>query len=218
MESGYRMRQNGFELTLAEDMLHRPYKWKKPRTIFVNSMSDLFHKDLPVDYIKKVFDVMNNTPHTYQILTKRAERLAELAPSFNWTTNIWMGVSVENEEYTCRIPFLASTPAHIKFLSVEPVLGPVHSLYLGSINWVIVGGESGHGARPIEKEWVEEIRRQCQEKAIPFFLKQWGGPRFNPDPSDPTIKKGHPSYAKGGCQLDGKVYREMPKRMSLAVI
>ena len=164
---------NGFKLTLQPHMLELPLKWKKPQTIFVNSMSDLFHKDVPLDYIQRVFDVMNRAHwHRFQVLTKRAERVAELSDFFNWTENIWMGVSVENKNYVHRIDYLRQTKAHIKFLSLEPLLSPLKNLNLFGIDWVIVGGESGFKARPIKEEWVIDIRNQCDTADVAFFFKQ----------------------------------------------
>ncbi|MCH7826566.1 MAG: phage Gp37/Gp68 family protein, partial [Bacteroidetes bacterium] len=145
-------------------------------TIFVNSMSDLFHKNVPLEFIQKVFDVMNKTPwHTYQVLTKRSDRLKELNKELIWGKNIWMGVSVENQDYTYRIDDLRNTNAYIKFLSIEPLIGPVRRLKLNKIKWVIVGGESGPKARPMKEEWVLDIKDQCTEAEVPFFFKQWGG-------------------------------------------
>jgi protein gp37 len=175
-------------------------------------MSDLFHKDVPLSYIQKVFEVMNQTPqHTYQVLTKRSERLRELASELNWTANIWMGVSVEEEKVSFRIKDLIKTPAKTKFLSVEPLIGEVRNLYAKHIDWVIVGGESGPGARPLRKEWVVRVFRECRKHNVPFFFKQWGKPEFNAKIDDPTKSKDHPDYAKGGCQLNGRIYREMPQ-------
>jgi protein gp37 len=167
---------NGFELTLHECLLDRPLQWKKSRMIFVNSMSDLFHRDVPTEFIKRVFGVMHRAHwHTFQVLTKRSSRLLDLDSEIDWPTNVWMGVSVENTEYTFRIDHLRQTSAHIKFLSLEPLLGPLPDLELSDIDWVIVGGESGPGARPIKKQWVIDIRDQCSVAGIPFFFKQWGG-------------------------------------------
>jgi protein gp37 len=167
---------NGFDLTLHEHMLKRPLHWKKPQLIFVNSMSDLFHKSVPLNYIQKVFDVMWQASwHEYQVLTKRAERLQELSPYIEWPKNVWMGVSVETQKYAHRIECLRQTGAHIKFLSLEPLLGPLPSLDLRDIDWVIVGGESGPGSRHIQEKWVTEIRDQCLKTNTPFFFKQWGG-------------------------------------------
>jgi protein gp37 len=191
-QSNYR---NGFELTLQPKMLALPLTWKKPQTIFVNSMSDLFHDDVPVEYIQRVFEVMGRAHwHRFQVLTKRAERLAALAPQLSWTPNVWMGVSVENADYLCRIDRLRSTPAAVKFLSLEPLLGPLSGLDLREIDWVIVGGESGFRARPMDEAWVIEIRQQCRRAQVPFFFKQWGG----------VNKK------KAGRLLDGRTWDEMP--------
>ena len=208
---GVEQYRNGFKLTLAPQALTLPYQWTKPKIVFVNSMSDLFHREVPLSYIKKVFKVMNETPqHTYQVLTKRSERLREVASKLTWTENIWMGVSVEEEKVSFRIRDLIETPAKIKFLSIEPLIGPVENLYLDKIDWVIVGGESGPGARPVKKEWIESIYKKCRKAKVKFFFKQWGKPQFNADPDDPTIDKNHERHAKGGCQLNGKVVREMP--------
>jgi len=203
--------KDGFMLRTHSETLNTPFTWKKSRVVFVNSMSDLFHPEVPLDFIKAVFSVMNNTPqHTYQVLTKRSERVLELSSELNWTNNIWMGVSVENEEYTYRIKDLANTAAKVKFLSIEPLIAPLNTLPLEKIDWVIVGGESGHKARPIKKEWVDFIKQKCEEKNVAFFFKQWGKPKFNINPQDPTIESSHPKHAKGGCELDGKIYRQMP--------
>jgi len=208
---GVEQYKNGFRLTLAPHTLSMPYNWHKPKVVFVNSMSDLFHKDVPLDYIQKVFSVMNETPqHTYQVLTKRSDRLKEIAAVLPWTKNIWMGVSVENEKVSFRARDLVATPAMTKFLSIEPLIGWVNPKCLKGIDWVIVGGESGPGARPIEKEWVMELYRESRKQKIPFFFKQWGKKEFNADPLDPTMHKSHKFYAKGGCQLDGEVRRRMP--------
>jgi protein gp37 len=167
---------NGFELTLQPHMLTVPLRWKKPQMVFVNSMSDLFHRDVPVDYIQQVFEVMNRANwHTYQILTKRSDRLLELDPVLDWGPNIWMGVSVESAKYTFRIDHLRKTRAKTKFLSCEPLLGPLPKLNLRRIDWVITGGESGPGARPMDSAWVTDIRDQCVAKCVAFFFKQWGG-------------------------------------------
>jgi len=189
--------ENGFELTLHPDVLDVPKKWK-PSMIFVNSMSDLFHKDIPVEYIKKVFSVMNSCPqHQFQVLTKRSENLANLSSLFNWTDNIWMGVSVESQDTLFRIEHLKRTDAKIKFLSLEPLLEPLPNLELEGIDWVIVGGESGHKPRPMGEEWVIEIQQKCQEAGVAFFFKQWGGKN----------KK------LNGRLLNGRTYDEMPKVM-----
>jgi protein gp37 len=193
---GQRNYRNGFELTLQPKMLELPLTWKKPQTIFVNSMSDLFHDDVPVEYIKRVFEVMGRAHwHRFQVLTKRAERLAALAPQLSWTPNVWMGVSVESADYLRRIDHLRSTEAAVKFLSLEPLLGPLHALDLRGIHWVIVGGESGFRARPMNEAWVVEIRQQCRRAHVPFFFKQWGG----------VNKK------KAGRILDGRTWDEMPR-------
>ena len=188
---------NGFNLTIHEDSLDIPLHWRKPLNIFVNSMSDLFHEEVPLDFIKCVFDVMKKAHwHNFQILTKRSERLLELSPQLDWSSNIWIGVSVENEEFINRINDLRKTNARIKFLSIEPMLGPLNSLNLEGIDWVIVGGESGPCARPMNPLWVTDLRDQCQAAGVPFFFKQWGG----------VIKK------KAGRQLDGRTWNEMPSR------
>jgi len=188
--------KNGFRLTLQPQMLELPLKWKKPQTIFVNSMSDLFHKNVPLEYIQQVFDVMKRAHwHRFQVLTKRSSRLAELSPFLEWSPNIWMGVSVESQKYDYRIDNLRQTGAAIKFLSLEPLLGALKNLDLGGMDWAIVGGESGYGARPILEEWVTEIRYQCQNQNVAFFFKQWGG----------TNKK------KTGRLLEGRTWDEMPK-------
>ncbi|MFH0988673.1 MAG: phage Gp37/Gp68 family protein [bacterium] len=187
---------NGFKLTLHDHAVDLPLQWKKPQTIFVNSMSDLFHKDVPLAFIQKVFDVMGQTHwHRFQVLTKRSERLRELSPLLKWTPNIWMGVSVENQDYIHRIDDLRATGALVKFLSLEPLLGPLRKLNLKKIDWVIVGGESGPGARPMDEAWVLDIRDQCFNNRVPFFFKQWGG----------TNKK------KAGRLLEGKTWDEMPR-------
>jgi protein gp37 len=186
---------NGFKLTLHEQALELPLHWKRPQTIFVNSMSDLFHKDVPVVFIQRVFDVMARAHwHRFQVLTKRSERLAELSPKLIWAPNIWMGVSVENQKFTYRIDHLRQTGATVRYLSLEPLLGPLQNLKLDGINWVIVGGESGPGARPMDRAWVTEIRDQCKSSKVAFFFKQWGG----------VNKK------KAGRELDGRTWDEMP--------
>lgn len=186
---------NGFQLTLHEDLVDLPRKWKRPLMIFVNSMSDLFHERVPEEFIRRVFRTMNECPwHTFQVLTKRSSRLRELAPKLEWTANIWIGVSVENERVLHRIEDLRAVPAQVRFLSCEPLLGPLPNLSLEGIHWVIVGGESGPKARPMEADWVREIREQCRRAGVPFFFKQWGGVR-----KDLT-----------GRELDGRTYDEMP--------
>lgn len=191
--------RNGFRLTLQPRMLELPLTWTKPRLIFVNSMSDLFHDRVPLDYIQRVFEVMRKASwHTFQVLTKRSERLAELSPKLDWPSNVWMGVSVENEDYVSRIDDLRLTNAAVKFLSLEPLLGPLPNLKLPHIDWVIVGGESGPGARTMEEIWVTEIRDQCVSADVPFFFKQWGG--FN--------KK------RAGRILQGQTWDQLPSNTS----
>ena len=173
---GHKNYRNGFKVETHDSSLAVPAKWRKPKMIFVNSMSDLFHEDVPDAFIKKVFSVMNNVQqHTYQILTKRPERLIEISSKLKWTTNIWAGVSVESEDYLYRIQQLSHTPAYVKFVSFEPLIGPITSFDDSSIDWVIVGGESGPKARPMKEEWVLKIRDICFSCEIPFFFKQWGG-------------------------------------------
>lgn len=192
---GQRNYVNGFDLTLQDNALELPLRWKRPQVVFVNSMSDLFHKDVPLDFILRVFDVMNRASwHRYQVLTKRSDRLLELSARLPWQPHIWMGVSVENADYTFRIDHLRKTGAHIKFLSLEPLLGPLSDLNLVGINWAIVGGESGPGARPMHKTWVTSIRDQCVRAEVPFFFKQWGG----------VNKK------RAGRLLDDRLWNEMP--------
>jgi protein gp37 len=167
---------HGFEPTLHEDQITLPLRWKQPRKIFVNSMSDLFQEEVPDDFIFQAFEVMKKASwHLFQILTKRAERLAQLAPRLPWPRNIWQGVSVENAEYTWRIDSLVKVPSVVRFISVEPLLGPIKNLPLTGISWVIVGGESGPNHRPVEAAWVRDLRDQCVRACVPFFFKQWGG-------------------------------------------
>lgn len=197
---GQRNYRNGFALTLQEHMLDVPLRWRAPQTIFVNSMSDLFHQNVPDDYIFRVFDVMNRAHwHRYQVLTKRSDRLAEIAPQLPWAPHIWMGVSVESAAYTYRIDHLRDTGAHVKFLSLEPLIGRLERLELNGIDWAIVGGESGSGARPIQEAWVTEIRDQCLTAGVPFFFKQWGGVR----------KK------RAGRELQGRTWDEMPNAVTV---
>lgn len=189
-----RGRWNG-SVRLVEDALGDPLRWKRPRIIFVNSMSDLFHKDVPDDFIVKVFETMNlASQHVFQVLTKRPERASEIASQLKWTENIWLGTSVENRDVQHRISHLRTIPAKTRFLSVEPLLGPIARLPLKGIDWVIVGGESGPGARPMNVEWVRKIRNCCIKYNVPFFFKQWGG----------TNKK------KAGRTLDGETWSQMP--------
>lgn len=186
---------NGFKLTLQEKMLDAPLRWKRPQVIFVNSMSDLFHRDVPREFVYRVFDVMNRAHwHVFQILTKRSDRLVELDSTLTWAPHIWMGVSVECEKYTVRIDQLRQTSANVKFLSLEPLLGPLTRLRLDAIDWVIAGGESGPGCRAVDPDWVRDIRDQCLEANVPFFFKQWGG-----------VHK-----ARNGRLLDGRTWEQMP--------
>lgn len=206
--------KNGFKLTLHPESLKTPYDWKKPKTVFVNSMSDLFHKDIPLSFLKQVFEVMNDTPmHTYQVLTKRGDILQRVERELKWTPNIWMGVSVENAKVVDRIDSLRHIGSQIKFLSLEPLIGPIPNLNLKNIDWAIVGGESGHKARPMMYEWVMDIKKQCERADVKFFFKQWGRPEFNVNRNDPTIDSSHPNHAKGGCEINGKIYRAMPQRL-----
>ncbi|MEJ2658568.1 MAG: phage Gp37/Gp68 family protein [Desulfobacterales bacterium] len=187
--------RNGFKLTPHDSALEIPLLWKKPQLIFVDSMSDLFHEDVPVEFIYKVFKTMHKADwHIFQILTKRPERLAKLDKTLKWSDNIWMGVTVENNDYINRINVLKNISSKIKFISFEPLLGPIKFNKYDRIDWIIVGGESGPGARKIEKDWVIDIRNNCIENRIPFFFKQWGG----------FAKK------KNGYMLDRKIWREMP--------
>ena len=191
--------KNAFEITIHENALNIPFSWKGNKLVFVNSMSDLFHPQVPIEFLIKVFQVMNDTPqHTYQVLTKRAERLSELHHLLNWTNNIWMGASVEDDRVIDRIEFLRNTDAKIKFLSCEPLIGPLANLNLTNIDWVIVGGESGKKSRPMHEVWVWDIMQQCRSQEVAFFFKQWGG----------TNKK------KTGRLLGNQIYDEMPFRIS----
>ena len=193
--------RNGFRVTLHPDSLDAPRKWKQGRVVFVNSMSDLFHDDIPLSYIQRVFTTMRDCPHhTFQILTKRSERLAELAARLPWPENVWMGVSVEDSRVIHRIADLQSVPAAVRFLSLEPLIGPLNDISLNGIHWVIVGGESGPRARPMKKEWASSILRQCRAAGVPFFFKQWGGVR-----KDLT-----------GRTLNGRIYDEMPDVLAAA--
>jgi protein gp37 len=186
---------DGFSINMHENVLELPLRWRKPQTIFVNSMSDLFHEHVPEQFIFRVFDVMRRADwHRFQILTKRSRRLIDLSPQLPWMPHIWMGVSVENQDYAFRIDHLRRTGANVKFLSLEPLLGPIFSLSLEAIDWVIVGGESGPKSRPIKESWVIDIRNQCREAKAPFFFKQWGG----------TNKK------KAGRELEGRTWDNMP--------
>lgn len=188
----------GFKIAIHEDELSRPHSWKSPRKVFVNSMSDLFHNQVPLHFIQQVFQVMSDcTRHTFQVLTKRGELLEEYSQDLPWPSNVWMGVSVENQKVIHRIDHLRNTPAHVKFLSLEPLLGPLTNLNLAGIDWVIVGGESGPKARPMKESWVLDIQEQCAIAGVAFFFKQWGG----------VNKKAT------GRLLQGKTYDEMPNIM-----
>lgn len=188
--------KNNFEVRTHEEALNIPYTWKNSKVVFVNSMSDLFHKEIPLAFIQKVFKVMNENPqHVFQVLTKRSERLLELHTELKWTHNIWMGVSVENNKVRRRIDQLRQTNAKVKFLSIEPLIGPLESLDLTNIDWVIVGGESGNKPRPMKPEWVLDIQEQCEQNGVAFFFKQWGGKN----------KKA------AGRILNGRTYDEMPE-------
>ena len=185
----------GFELTLQPQMLDLPLRWKRSKRIFVNSMSDMFHDDVPLPFIQQAFDVMRRAHwHQYQVLTKRSERLLELSAALQWQPHIWMGVSVENARFVHRIDHLRATHAHVKFLSLEPLLGPLQKLDLRNIDWVIVGGESGPRARPMNPSWVSDIRDQCRDSGVAFFFKQWGG----------VFK------SRTGRELEGRTWDQMP--------
>jgi protein gp37 len=240
----------GFDIVVEhEDALKEPYSWKSPTTVFVNSMSDLFHRDISDEFLRKVFKVMNETPqHTYQILTKRHTRFEKLPEDLIWSDNIWMGVSCGTQYSTRRIPALIQSKAKHKFLSIEPFIQEITEIDLNGIDWVIVGGESGNSSylrekdesgndkfkvidgkviytnvldgngnkivekeiRPMKKEWVKFIKNKCEEQHVPFFFKQWGKTKNNPNPNDPTLNKEHRYYAKAGCQLDGEVFLANP--------
>lgn len=192
---------DGFKLTLHEDLIDLPRSWRVPRLVFVNSMSDLFHEDVPLEFIQRVFKTMTECPnHVFQILTKRSARLAEVAHELPWSENIWMGVSVEDERVVDRIDDLRTVPAYIRFLSCEPLIGPLSNLQLADIHWVIVGGESGPRSRPMDPEWVHEIHRSCKLQDVAFFFKQWGGVRKD----------------LSGRTLNGRVYDEFPTKRTWA--
>jgi protein gp37 len=191
--------RNGFAVALHSDVLELPLRWRKPKLIFVNSMSDFFHEAVPDEFIRRAFEVMKRADwHIFQILTKRSERLVALAPRLPWPANVWQGVSVEDARYLSRVDHLRLVPAHVRFLSVEPLIGPIHNLRLDGIHWVIVGGESGSGHRPIKAIWVRQIREQCLGAGVPFFFKQWGG--LTPK--------------SGGRMLDGRTWDAMPSPVS----
>ena len=190
---------NGFRLTMHDDVVDLPKSWRIPRMIFVNSMSDLFHRDVPLEFIQRVFATMRNcSQHTFQILTKRSERLRSIAAQIDWPPNVWMGVSVEDARVLSRVDDLRNIPAAVRFLSCEPLIGSLAGIDLSGIHWVIVGGESGFGARPMQIGWVREIFRACRKQDVPFFFKQWGGVRKHIT----------------GRQLNGKTYDEMPHRVA----
>lgn len=192
--------RNGFDVTLHPHLLEAPLSWKRSRLVFVNSMSDLFHEEVSVEFIQQVFETMRRAHwHTFQVLTKRSERLVDLAPSLAWPSNVWMGVSVENSDVVERIDHLRKVGSAVRFLSLEPLLGPLPDLNLRGIHWVIVGGESGPGARLMEPSWVSDIKEQCENSHVPFFFKQWGG----------VFKK------RNGRKLEGKTWDELPRRRVL---
>jgi protein gp37 len=189
--------RDGFKVTLQDDLVELPLKWREPRMIFVNSMSDMFHRDIPDEFIQRCFETMRIAKqHTFQILTKRPERVVELAADLSWPSNIWMGTSVESADYTGRIHQLQKVPAKVRFLSVEPLLGPIPQLPVRGIGWVIVGGESGPGARAMEADWVRQIRDRCIRYSVPFFFKQWGG-----------VQK-----SRTGRILDGRTWDDFPRQ------
>lgn len=194
---------NGFRLTLHEDLIELPLNWRSPKRIFVNSMSDLFHKDVPDEFIQRVFRTMNRASHhTFQVLTKRPERVANLAHKLLWTQNIWLGTSIEDMRVARRIDYLKEVPARVRFLSCEPLLGSLDDLDLSDVQWVITGGESGPGARPMDPRWPRELRDKCAELNIPYFFKQWGGVQKH----------------RSGRILDGRTWDEMPQGVELPVI
>lgn len=193
--------EQGFDLKLWPKRLDLPLRWRRPRMIFVNSMSDLFHESIPDDFIRRVFDVMGKAEwHTFQILTKRHERLSELAPALDWHPNIWMGVTIENRRFTHRADRLREVPASVRFISAEPLLGPLEGLDLNGINWLIAGGESGYRRRPVREEWIIDLRDRCIAESVAFFFKQWGGLRSK----------------TGGRELQGQTWDEFPKSFALA--
>lgn len=194
---GVKKYRDGFNLKIHSEVLEEPYSWRKPRTVFVNSMSDLFHENMPFDFIQRVFKVMNDNPmHTFQVLTKRADILSKYSNELVWSKNIWMGVTVENQENVSRVDFLRNVDANVRFISIEPLIGEIKDLNLEGIDWVIVGGESGPGARPIKEKWVVSLKEQCLNQNTHFFFKQWGG----------VNKK------KNGRLLDGQTWDEMPMK------
>lgn len=189
--------EQGFDLRLWPERLPQPLKWKRPRMIFVNSMSDLFHEKIPFSFVEQVFETMAKAEqHTFQILTKRHERLTDLAPKLDWPENVWMGVSIENRRFVERANHLRQVPAAVRFISAEPLLGPLEDLDLHEIHWLIAGGESGSGHRPVKPEWIQDLRDRCLQEDVAFFFKQWGGHRPK----------------AGGRELDGVEWNEMPRR------
>ncbi|MFC2176090.1 DUF5131 family protein [Bacteroidota bacterium] len=205
--------KNGFKLNLlGEKEIEAPLRWTERKTmVFLNSMSDTFHPEVPIWHIRKTFDVMEKTPwFTYQVLTKRPERAAEMSNQLPWPNNIWMGTSIEDKLVLHRLDALKKTGARTKFLSLEPLIGALPNLNLDGIDWVIVGGESGTSPREIKKEWVEDIQKQCAQSGTAFFFKQWGHRMHNPDWNDPTQWSNHSNYEKGGCRLNGEIFQEWP--------
>ena len=203
MAMGQEKYSQGFEFRMHEAAINIPYTWKKPQIVFVNSMSDLFHRSVTLEFVQKVFAVMNDTPqHTYQVLTKRGDVLERFAPHLNFTPNIWMGVSVEDKRVLKRIDHLRTVDAEVRFLSLEPLLGPLDNLDLTGIHWVIVGGESGRKARPMQEAWVQDIRKQCRKAGVKFFFKQWGG----------TNKKA------AGRILNRRTYDAMPRILRVETV
>lgn len=195
--------EQGFDLRLWPARLEMPLRWRRPRLIFVNSMSDLFHEDIPGEYIAEVFNVMARADwHTFQVLTKRHERLVELAADLPWPPNVWMGVTIENRRFVHRADFLRQVPAAVRFISAEPLLGPLEGIALTGIDWLIAGGESGPRHRPVKAEWVTELRDRCQDEGVAFFFKQWGGVRSK----------------TGGRLLDGRTWDEMPEPRALTAV
>lgn len=189
--------RNGFQVTVHDDLFERPLSWTKPRMIFVNSMSDIFHDDVPDDTIIRLFQIMNQANwHTFQVLTKRSDRLLAISNRINWTFNIWMGVSIETQAYLYRSDQLRQSGAHVKFISAEPLLESLNDIDLTGIDWLIVGGESGANCRPIKEEWILELQKKAQDMHTAFFFKQWGG--FH--------------HSKAGCLLEGREYKEYPQR------
>lgn len=202
--------EHGFDVQLRPERLDLPFEWERPRMIFVNSMSDLYHEKVPDEFVGRVFSTMNRSPHhIFQVLTKRAKRLLDVSQRLDWTPNIWQGVSVESSAYRWRIDALRKVPAKVRFLSLEPLIDSAGKLDLHGIHWVIAGGESGPGARPMKLEWAIEVRDQCRAAGVPFFFKQFGTLASNPNPRDPTAKENGGS-SKGGATLHGRLWRQLP--------